>query len=58
MVFRVSHRLTQELLVFWITTDNPIQRDDIGGKKLAGNADKITVNESHEVASASTCSLC
>lgn len=54
VVIRVSHRFIQEPLVFWITTDDPIQRDDIGGKKLTGNTDKITVDESHRVGSAPT----
>jgi hypothetical protein len=43
---RVSRRFIEEGLVFWITTDDPIQRDDIGGKKLTGNPYEITVDES------------
>jgi hypothetical protein len=54
VVTRVSHGFIQEPLVFWITTDDPIQRDDVRGKKLTGNADKITVDESHSIGSAST----
>jgi hypothetical protein len=50
----VSRRFIKEPLVFWITTDDPIQRDDVGGKKLTGNPYKITVNESDRVGSAST----
>ncbi len=50
----VSHRFIQEPLVFWITTDDPIQRDDVGGRKLTGNVDKITVDESHRGGSAPT----
>jgi hypothetical protein len=51
---RASRRFIEEPLVFWITTDDSIQRDDIGGKKLIGNADKIAVDESHRVGSAPT----
>ena len=51
---RESRRFIKKLLVFWITTDDPIQRDDISGKKLTGNPDEITVNESDRVGSAST----
>ena len=54
VAIRVSYRFIQEPLVFWITTDDPIQRDDVGGEKLTGNADKITVDESHSVGSAPT----
>ena len=54
MVIRVSHRFIQEPLVFWITTDDPIQRDNVSGKKLTGHADKITVDESHKAGSAPT----
>lgn len=42
----MSGRFIEEGLVFWITTDDPIQRDDIGGKKLTGNRYEITVDES------------
>jgi hypothetical protein len=44
----------EEGLVFWITTDDSIQCDDIGGKKLTGSAYEITVDESDRVGSAST----
>src|SRR5438132_8548641 len=44
---RVSRRFIEEGFVFWITTDDPIQRDDVDLKQLPGNADKITVDESH-----------
>jgi len=35
---RVSRRFIEEPLVFRITTDDPVQRDDIGGKNLTGQA--------------------
>ena len=54
VAIRVSHRFIQEPLVFWITTDHPIQRDEVGGKKLTGHAEKITVDESHGGGSAPT----
>jgi hypothetical protein len=50
----VSRRFLKEGFVFCITTDDPIQRDDVGGKKLTGNPYEITVDESDRVASAST----
>ena len=53
-MIRMSRRFIHEPLVFWITTDDPIQRDDIGGKKLTGNPYEITVDESDRVGSAST----
>jgi hypothetical protein len=55
---RASHGFSQEPLVFWITTDDPIQCDDVGRNKLTGDADKITLDESHRVGSASTYRLC
>ena len=54
VAIRVSHGFIQEPLVFWVTTDDPIQRDDIGGDKLTSNLYKITVDESHSIGSAST----
>ena len=42
----VSRRFLKEGFVFCKTTDDPIQRDDIGRKKLTGNPDEITVDES------------
>jgi hypothetical protein len=42
----VSGRFLKEGFVFCRTTDDPIQRDDIGHKKLTGNPDEITVDES------------
>jgi hypothetical protein len=50
----VSRRFIEEGLVFLITTDDPIQRDDIGGEKLTGNPYEITVDESDRAGSAST----
>jgi hypothetical protein len=49
-----SRRFTKKPLVFRITTDDPIQRDDVSGKKLTGNPDEITVDESNRAGSAST----
>jgi hypothetical protein len=43
---RVSRRFVEKPLAFWVTTNDPIQGDDIGGKKLTGNTDKVTVDES------------
>ena len=54
VAIRVSHGFIQEPLVFWVTTDDPIQRDDISRKKLTGNPDEITVDESDGVGLAST----
>jgi hypothetical protein len=54
MAIRVSHGFIQEPLVFWITTNDPIQRDDVRGKKLTGNAAEIPVEESHSAGSAPT----
>ena len=51
---RVSRRFIEEPLVFWVTTDHPIQCDDIDGKKLTGNPYKIAVDESDRVGSAPT----
>ena len=51
---RESHRFIEKPLVFRITTDNPIQRDDISGKELIGHLYKITVDKSDRVCSAST----
>ena len=50
----VSRRFLKEGLVCCITTDDPIQRHDVGGKKLTANPYEITVDESDRVASAST----
>jgi len=50
----VSRRFLKEGFVFCKTTDDPIQRDDIGRKKLIGHPDEITVDESDRVRSAST----
>jgi hypothetical protein len=43
---RVPRRFLKEGFVFCITTDDPIQCDDIGRKKLTGHPDEITVDES------------
>src|SRR5438477_5643664 len=51
---RVSRRLLKQRFIFRVTADDPIQGDDIGRKKLTGNPDEITVDESDGVASAST----
>ena len=51
---RVSRRFIEEPLVCWITTDDPIQRNDIGGKELTGNPYEIAMDESDRVGSAST----
>jgi hypothetical protein len=58
VAIRVSHRFIQEPLVFWITTDDPIQRDDVRGKKLTGNADEIPVDESYNNSSSSPTAHC
>jgi hypothetical protein len=50
----VSRRFLNQRFVFCIATDDPIERDDIGGKNLPGNLYEITVNESDRVASPST----
>jgi len=55
---RESRRFIKQPLVFWITTDDPIQRDHIGGKKPTGNLYKITVDESGRVGLPSTRRLC
>jgi hypothetical protein len=51
---RVSRRFLKQRFVSCITADDPIQRDDIGRKKLTGNSYEITVDESDRVGSAST----
>jgi len=33
------HRFLQQPLVLWVTTDDPIECDDVGGKKLMKMAD-------------------
>ena len=40
VAIRVSRRFIQQPLVFWITTDHPVQCDDVGGNKLTGTGDK------------------
>ena len=51
---RESRRFIKKPLVFRITTNDPIQRDEIGDKKLPGNPYEITVDESDRAGSAST----
>src|SRR4026207_219932 len=41
-----SHRFLQQPLVLWVTTDDPIECDDVGGNKLTCHADKIPADES------------
>src|SRR6476620_4955723 len=50
----VSHRFPQEPLVLRVTTDDPIECDDVGGRKLTRHADKIPADESDRRGSPAT----
>src|SRR5881397_2421067 len=51
---RVLRPLLKKGFVCCVTTNDPIQRDDIGRKKLTGNPYEITMDESDRVVSALT----